>query len=126
SDNKPDPYNNKDGGPQDNALGDLIGRFQKSLGITLGTATGGQDGYEPGTRDDYRLDPGFTDELNELGREKTTIKWPGEDDYEYGKELYGYQVLAPLLRNGEYSSDFLTSVGNGMYYMDRYTEGENG
>jgi hypothetical protein len=125
-DDKPDPYSNKDGGPQDNELGDMIGEFQKQLGITLGTATGGQDGYEPGTRDDYKLAPGFVDKLNELGREKSAIKWPGEDDYEYGQELYGYQVLAPLLRNGAYSSDFLTNVGNGMYYMDRYTEGEHG
>ena len=125
SDTKPDDYNNKDGGPRDNALGDLIGQFQKSLGITLGTATGGQDGYDPGTRDDYRLDGDFTERLNELGREKSTIKWPGEDDYEYGTELYGYQVLAPLLKTGEFSSDFLTDVGNGMYYFDK-GDGEHG
>lgn len=125
SDDKSDPYGNKDGGPQDNELGDLIADFQKNLGITLGTATGGQDGYEPGTRDDYRLDHDFTERLNELGREKSTIKWPGEDGYEYGTELYGYQVLAPLLKNGEFSSDFLTDVGNGMYYFDK-GDGENG
>jgi len=125
TDTKPDDYGNKDGGPRDNALGDLIGQFQKSLGITLGTATGGQDGYEPGTRDDYRLDGDFTERLNELGREKSTIKWPGEDGYEYGTELYGYQVLAPLLKNGEFSSDFLTDVGNGMYYFDK-GDGEHG
>ncbi|KRC65173.1 hypothetical protein ASE12_10590 [Aeromicrobium sp. Root236] len=125
SDTKPDDYGNKDGGPRDNALGDLIGQFQKSLGITLGTATGGQDGYEPGTRDDYRLDGDFTERLNELGREKSTIKWPGDDDLEYGTELYGYQVLAPLLKNGEFSSDFLTDVGNGMYYFDK-GDGEHG
>lgn len=125
SDEKPDPYGDKDGGAQDPELGALIKQFQQNMSITLGTASGGQDGYDPGTRPEFRLNEDFLSELNDVGRKKTTIKWPGEDDYHYGTELYGFQVLAPLLTTGKFSSEFLTSVGNGMYYFDR-TEGEHG
>lgn len=124
SDDKPDAYNNKDGGPRDNELGDLIKQFQERMGTTLGTATGGQDGYDPGTRDEYKLDSDFTEELNELGRQKSAYRWDGIDQ-DYGVEIYGYQALAPLLKTGEFSSDFLTDVGNGMYYFDK-GDGEHG
>ena len=124
SDEKPDDYGNKDGGPRDNELGDLIKQFQEKMGTTLGTATGGQDGYDPGTRDEYKLDSGFTEELNDLGRQKSAYRWDGIDQ-DSGVEIYGYQALAPLLKTGEFSSDFLTDVGNGMYYFDK-GDGEHG
>lgn len=126
TDEKPDPYGNKDGGPRDNALGSMIADLQKNLGVTLGVASGGPHGYAPGTPQQYRLAPDFVDRLNALGQQEHDITWPGDSDYHYGAKLYGYQVLAPLLRNGQFSSDFLTPIANGMYDFDRYHGDGNG
>lgn len=125
-DMKPDPYSNKDGGPRDNALGALIGDLQKNLGTTLATASGGPNGYAPGTPEEYRLASDYVDRLNELGQKKTDITWPGEDDYHYGAQVYGYQVLAPLLRTGHFNPDFLDPIAEGMYSFDRYHGDGNG
>lgn len=125
-DSKADPYSNKDGGPRDNALGALIGDLQKNLGNTLATASGGPGGYPPGTPPEYRLADGYVDRLIELGQKKTDITWPGTDGYHYGTQLYGYQVLAPLLRTGHYNPEFLNPIAEGMYSFDRYHGDGNG
>lgn len=127
-DGPPDPYarnDAKDGGPADDALAKLIGQMQKDLGNTLGVASGGPDGYPPDTPAQYRLNGDFVDRLNQLGQQKQTVRWPGTD-YDYGVPLYGYQVLAPILSNGHYSTDFLHPLAEGMYDFDRYHGDGNG
>lgn len=76
--------------------------LQENLGITLATAT------DPNT--EPRLDPSFSDELMEAGRQQYGVP---------GHSPYGYQYLAPLLHYGTYSSEFLQPIGDDLLRMER-------
>ncbi len=93
----------------------LIRDLQLGLGVVLATATASTgtrtgprgEGYTPGK---YELPDQWVTDLIAAGRSKITIGSP--DSPLTNVDLYGYQLLGPLLRSGEYDTRFLTRVGS--------------
>ncbi|MDN5895672.1 MAG: hypothetical protein L0H93_16815 [Nocardioides sp.] len=70
-------------------------------------------------------------QLMKAGREEFTIPPPSEDPRANGAgtsyDVYGYQLLGPLLGEGEHSSHFLNHVGTDMLWFEQeYAEDNNG
>ncbi|GAA2873650.1 hypothetical protein Acy02nite_31450 [Actinoplanes cyaneus] len=104
-----------DGVVFDAGTADLVRDLQIGLGVALATATkttGTRSGprgenYYPGK---YELSSQWTTDLMIAGRQKMTIGDPGSVA-RYAEGVYGYQLLGPLLRNGDYDARFLALVG---------------
>nr|WSW45607.1 hypothetical protein OG296_22235 [Streptomyces sp. NBC_01001] len=81
----------------------MVGNIQSDLGAMLGLAT---------HKDvPNHLDAAWTTQLMKAGRK--------EMDVGLMTNVYGYQALGALLREGTYDKEFLTSVGRDMIAMDR-------
>ncbi len=87
---------------KDRAL--MVANIQSDMGAMLGLAT---------HKDvPHHLDAAWTTQLMKAGRKEMAV---------YGgvQQIYGYQALGALLREGKYDTEFLTSVGRDMVAMDR-------
>ncbi|KOU29091.1 hypothetical protein [Streptomyces sp. WM6368] len=87
---------------KDRAL--MVANIQSDMGAMLGLAT---------HKDvPNHLDAAWTAQLMKAGRKEMAV---------YGgvQQIYGYQALGALLREGKYDTEFLTSVGRDMVAMDR-------
>nr|WSW59936.1 hypothetical protein OG513_15830 [Streptomyces sp. NBC_00998] len=81
----------------------MVGNIQSDLGAMLGLAT---------HKDvPNHVDAAWTTQLMKAGRK--------EMDVGLMTNVYGYQALGALLREGTYDKEFLTSVGRDMIAMDR-------
>ncbi|WP_203741210.1 hypothetical protein [Actinoplanes cyaneus] len=95
----------------------LIRDLQLGLGIVLATATTSTgtrtgprgEGYTPGK---YELSGQWVTDLIAAGRSKIKIGSP--DSPLTNVDLFGYQLLGPLLRSGGYDTPFLTRIGSDM------------
>ncbi|MFE7094639.1 hypothetical protein [Streptomyces erythrochromogenes] len=87
---------------KDRAL--MVANIQSDMGAMLGLATHKD---VPG-----HLDAAWTTQLMKAGRKEMDV---------FGgvRQIYGYQALSALLREGKYDTEFLTSVGRDMVAMDR-------
>ncbi|WP_328739959.1 hypothetical protein OHA91_23590 [Streptomyces erythrochromogenes] len=87
---------------KDRAL--MVANIQSDMGAMLGLATHKD---VPG-----HLDAAWTAQLMKAGRKEMDV---------FGgvRQIYGYQALGALLREGKYDTEFLTSVGRDMIAMDR-------
>ncbi|MEU6294642.1 hypothetical protein [Streptomyces erythrochromogenes] len=87
---------------KDRAL--MVANIQSDMGAMLGLATHKD---VPG-----HLDAAWTTQLMKAGRKEIDV---------FGgvRQIYGYQALGALLREGKYDTEFLTSVGRDMIAMDR-------
>ncbi|MER6318473.1 hypothetical protein ABT237_32595 [Streptomyces sp. NPDC001581] len=87
---------------KDRAL--MVANIQSDMGAMLGLAT---------HKDvPQHLDAAWTTQLMKAGRKEMDV---------FGgvRQIYGYQALGALLREGKYDTEFLTSVGRDMVAMDR-------
>ncbi|WP_046774729.1 hypothetical protein [Streptomyces yangpuensis] len=87
---------------KDRAL--MVSNIQGDLGAMLGLAT---------HKDvPNHLDAAWTTQLMKAGRKEMDV---------FGgvRQIYGYQALGALLREGKYDTEFLTAVGRDMIAMDR-------
>ncbi|MFF8268775.1 hypothetical protein ACF059_15430 [Streptomyces sp. NPDC016562] len=87
---------------KDRAL--MVANIQSDMGAMLGLAT---------HKDvPNHLDAAWTTQLMKAGRKEMDV---------FGgvRQIYGYQALGALLREGKYDTEFLTSVGRDMIAMDR-------
>lgn len=87
---------------KDRAL--MVANIQSDMGAMLGLAT---------HKDvPHHLDAAWTTQLMKAGRKEMDV---------FGgvRQIYGYQALGALLREGKYDTEFLTSVGRDMIAMDR-------
>ncbi|MGW7450620.1 hypothetical protein [Streptomyces sp. NPDC054787] len=87
---------------KDRAL--MVANIQSDMGAMLGLAT---------HKDvPNHLDAVWTTQLMKAGRKEMDV---------FGgvRQIYGYQALGALLREGKYDTEFLTSVGRDMIAMDR-------
>ena len=116
---------------------EVRGELQTGLGALLAAGT---RGVQPETR--HRgPDPGAADhvsaewitQLTQAGREEFTIPPQPEHGGQHGGgsgtsfDVYGYQLLGPLLGEGEHSSHFLNRVGTDMLWFEQsYAEEHNG
>ncbi|MEW2584468.1 hypothetical protein [Streptomyces virginiae] len=91
---------------KDRAL--MVANIQGDLGAMLGLATHKD---VPG-----HLDAAWTAQLMKAGHKEMPV---------FGgvRQIYGYQALGALLREGKYDTEFLTSVGRDMIAMDRKDPG---
>ncbi|WP_430781407.1 hypothetical protein [Actinoplanes sp. G11-F43] len=123
------PGKDEDGWLFDRGTADTIGDLQRSLGIMLdnateptGTRTGPRgEVYVPGQ---YELSSQWISDLMTAGRSQMDIG----DPYSPGRRLenvYGYQLLGPLLRTGDYDAGFLSTVGGDMvdFEMEKGKDG---
>ncbi|MGW7461473.1 hypothetical protein [Streptomyces sp. NPDC054797] len=87
---------------KDRAL--MVANIQSDMSAMLGLAT---------HKDvPNHLDAAWTTQLMKAGRKEMDV---------FGgvRQIYGYQALGALLREGKYDTEFLTSVGRDMIAMDR-------
>ncbi|QSB13877.1 hypothetical protein JQS43_20345 [Natronosporangium hydrolyticum] len=103
--------------PDWDARSELVGDIQRLLGEGLATATA-QRGvetpygtYQPG---DHELPASFLVELTRAGQQQYQLGGPGTTFPNGGVPVYGYQLLAPLLNNGDFDDRFLVIVGGDM------------
>ncbi|WP_030771717.1 hypothetical protein [Streptomyces sp. NRRL F-2664] len=87
---------------KDRAL--MVSNIQSDMGAMLGLATHKD---VPG-----HLDAAWTTQLMKAGRKEMDVLGGV-------RQIYGYQALGALLREGKYDTEFLTSVGRDMIAMDR-------
>ncbi|GAA2712535.1 hypothetical protein [Actinoplanes palleronii] len=106
----------------------MVRDLQNGLGLTLATATqetGTTSGlrgetYLPG---DHELPSQWTTDLMAAGRSTMDIGDPASPA-RYAEDVYGYQLLSPLLHNGDFDAGFLSSVGGDMVDFEM-AHGEN-
>src|SRR3546814_15788397 len=88
-----------------------LGNLQTNLGETLSSATAGLTGDDQeGTRS--RVSSEWVQQLREEGEKKYTLD--GEYRDTRGNQVYGYQLLGPLLPSGDSHSP-PTESGAGMH-----------
>jgi hypothetical protein len=78
--------------------------IQQMLGTGLATATNAANSSH--------VDDAWINKLKDEGKKKI-------DFGSYSFQPYGYQVLGNLLKDGDYSKDFLTNVGGDMYDFEK-------
>ncbi|MCM2425791.1 DUF6571 family protein [Streptomyces sp. RKAG337] len=86
--------------------------IQKQLGLTLAAATQDVDG-------DGYLSNQWVEGLKEAGHQPLDMRSRGL----YQMMPYGYQPLGALLKNGEYSTEFLGDVSKDMLKLDKELHG---
>ncbi|MFE5797039.1 DUF6571 family protein [Streptomyces sp. NPDC056503] len=96
-------------GPAGKDRVDMVRNIQSDMGAMLGLAT------QKSTPN--HLDAVWTSELMKSGRKQLDVQGVGFS------QIYGYQALSGLLRDGTYDKDFLVSVGRDMVAMDREKPG---
>ncbi|MFB6900956.1 DUF6571 family protein [Streptomyces hydrogenans] len=96
-------------GPAGKDRVDMVRNIQSDMGAMLGLAT------QKSTPN--HLDAVWTSELMRAGRKQLDVQGVGFS------QIYGYQALSGLLRDGTYDKDFLVSVGRDMVAMDREKPG---
>ncbi|GHJ98137.1 hypothetical protein SNE510_76560 [Streptomyces sp. NE5-10] len=96
-------------GPAGKDRVDMVRNIQSDMGAMLGLAT------QKSTPN--HLDAVWTGELMRSGRKQLDVQGVGFS------QIYGYQALSGLLRDGAYDKDFLVSVGRDMVAMDREKPG---
>ncbi|MGY3849997.1 DUF6571 family protein [Streptomyces hydrogenans] len=96
-------------GPAGKDRVDMVRNIQSDMGAMLGLAT------QKSTPN--HLDAVWTSELMRSGRKQLDVQGVGFS------QIYGYQALSGLLRDGTYDKDFLVSVGRDMVAMDREKPG---
>jgi hypothetical protein len=102
---------------------DMVRDLQNGLGVMLGTATepsgtrGGLRGedYVPG---EYELSSRWVSDLMAAGRSRMDIGDPSSPA-RYVEDVYGYQLLGPLLHNGGLDPGFLSTVGGDIVDFER-------
>ncbi|MEU8656579.1 hypothetical protein [Actinoplanes philippinensis] len=98
-----------------NDTADMVRDLQNGLGVLLATATtetGATTGlrgeiYVPGQ---YELSSQWVTDLMTAGRSRIDIGDPSSP-MRYVEDVYGYQLLGPLLHSGGYDAGFLSTVG---------------
>ena len=120
------PGYHPEGYPFDRANADSIAALQKTLGITLAAGTSGQPTAHDWTGDGSStyVSADWVNQLTAVGREKIEILSAGSDMAM--AEVYGYQLLSPLLANGDHSPAFLNHVGGDLLSFEQKFEAENG
>jgi hypothetical protein len=99
-------------------LAKTVGSLQKNLGFTLATATQDVGG-------ENQLGWQWVMDLEKAGKEKFTIGFNSQNPEGMTEnEVYGYQLLAPLLRHGTYGADFIASVGGDMVDFEMSQKGD--
>ncbi|MEU4164801.1 hypothetical protein [Actinoplanes sp. NPDC026670] len=94
---------------------DVVGDLQNGLGMMLSTATT-QTGTTTGLRGEtyvpgqYELSSQWVSDLMAAGRGTMDIVDPDSPALAVN-DVYGYQLLGPLLRNNSFDSSFLSTVG---------------
>ncbi|MFB7940758.1 hypothetical protein [Streptomyces sp. NPDC056049] len=96
-------------GPAGKDRVDMVRNIQSDMGAMLGLATLKST--------PNHLDAVWTGELLKAGRKPLDVRGVGFS------QIYGYQALSGLLREGTYDKDFLVSVGRDMVAMDRENPG---
>ncbi|WP_030218522.1 DUF6571 family protein [Streptomyces bikiniensis] len=96
-------------GPAGQDRVDMVRNIQSDMGAMLGLAT------QRSTPN--HLDAVWTEGLMRAGRKPLDVQGVGFS------QIYGYQALSGLLREGAYDKDFLLSVGRDMVAMDREDPG---
>nr|WP_285555630.1 hypothetical protein [Actinoplanes regularis] len=111
-----------------NNTADMVRDLQNGLGVMLATATA-ETGTRTGLRGEtyipgqYELSSQWMTDLMAAGRSKMDIGDP-YSPARYVEDVYGYQLLSPLLHNGEYDAGFLSTVGGDMVDFEM-SQGEN-
>ncbi|GAA2926886.1 hypothetical protein ACFPN0_27460 [Kitasatospora cinereorecta] len=94
-------------GPAGQDRVNMVRNMQSDMGAMLGLATQ--------TSTPNHLDATWTTQLMKAGRKEVDVSgFAG-----VGTQVYGYQALGALLREGTYDKDFLTTVGRDMVAMDK-------
>ncbi|MGW2018989.1 DUF6571 family protein [Streptomyces sp. NPDC001927] len=94
-------------GPIGQDRANMVRNIQGDMGAMLGLAT------QASTPN--HLDATWTTQLLKAGRKQIDVSgYAG-----LGTEVYGYQALGSLLREGTYNKEFLTAVGRDMVAMDK-------
>jgi hypothetical protein len=112
-----------DGPLWDDELAGTVQSLQQNLGFVLATGT-----REPGGENQVSWQ--WVGDLTRLGREKFTIG-PTDEYNEKSPEglkqsqVYGYQLLGPLLRNGSYGAGFIAFVGGDMLDFEMSQKGDD-
>jgi hypothetical protein len=94
---------------------DMVRDLQNGLGMVLSTATT-ETGTTTGLRGEtyvpgrYELSSQWVGDLMAAGRSKMDIGDPSSPA-RYVEDVYGYQLLGPLLHGGAYDAGFLSTVG---------------
>jgi hypothetical protein len=94
---------------------DMVGDLQNGLGVMLSTATT-ETGTTTGPRGEtyvpgrYELSSQWVGDLMAAGRSKIDIGDPSSPA-RYVEDVYGYQLLGPMLRDNSFDSGFLSTVG---------------
>lgn len=109
-------------GPSE-AWASALGQVQEGLGVALATATvrhgeyGADGAYHPG---EHELDPSWVAALIEAGEKTYPISgdWPHRPP-----EVYGFQLLAPMLRHGDFNPRILAQVGGAMVDFEQANGG---
>jgi hypothetical protein len=109
-------------GPGQEATDDAnsLASLQQTLGVVLAAGTSGQPSHQywTGDGDETYVSAEWTDDLLEVGRQEITLI-NGTDD------VYGYQLLAPMLTHGDHSSSFLGRVGADMVTFEQQFANEH-
>lgn len=107
----------------------MVRDLQNGLGVMLSTATaqtGTMTGYRGETYvpGENELSSKWVAELMEAGRSKMDIGDPNSH-LRYVEDIYGYQLLGPLLRGGGFDAGFLSTVGGDIvdFEMEQGKEG---
>ncbi|GLY00650.1 DUF6571 family protein [Actinoplanes sp. NBRC 101535] len=106
---------------------DLVKDLQNGLGQMLSTATT-RTGHPSGPRGEeytpgeYELSNQWISDLTAAGRSQMTIGNPLNQFR--STDVYGYQLLGPMLHSGDYDAKFLSTVGGDMIDFEMQT-GEN-
>jgi len=85
----------------------LVHQIQNDMGTMLGLAT---DKETKG-----HLNETWVNDLLKAGHKELDVSRVTAA----GTQIYGYQALGPLLRDGKYDTDFLTTVGRDMIAMEK-------
>jgi hypothetical protein len=119
------PGYHRDGFPFDRAYADSITAVQKTLGITLAAGTSGQPTAHDWTGDGSAtyVSSDWVQQLMAEGRNKISIMSDQSDAPV--AEVYGYQLLSPLLANGDHSPQFLNSVRGDMLDLEQKYAADN-
>ncbi|MFI5496160.1 hypothetical protein [Actinoplanes sp. NPDC051859] len=108
----------EDGFLFDRDTADMVRDLQLGLGVMLDTATE-PSGTRTGPRGDmyvpgqYELPSQWVADLMVAGRSKMDIGDPSSPR-RYVEDVYGYQLLGPLLHHGDFDPKFISMVGGDM------------
>ena len=88
-----------------------LAAVQQGLGVALGTASIGIDGTPPALSDQWLADL--------IAHGRGLVEVPTRAGQDVPVEVYGYQLLGPLLHHGHYDAQFLAAVGGDMIDFER-------